>query len=116
MLTTEDAAEYDVQLLDGEITPPSATSPLEARMELQNRSTAHVHVRGLFAILDNSGRLVGRGRVEDKKYLPGQRNPMTASWIGELKPGHYTAVMTLSYDRAGLTPATLIKEFTFDVN
>lgn len=115
MLTTEDATEYNVEIMSGSITPPSVSVPLEVQLDVHNRSTTHVRVRGVFAVLNSAGRLAGRGKIEEKRYLPGQRDLLKASWAGELASGHYTALVTLTYDRGGLGPATLVLETPFDV-
>ncbi len=109
-LTTLDASEYNVEILGGRISPPSASTELAIQLDVRNRSTAHVRVRGAFAILSSSGALAGRGTIKDKRYLPGQRNVLQTGWAGELSPGKYTAVVTLSYDRVGMEPATLVYE------
>ena len=115
MLATEGASEYAVEIKSGKIQPPSGSSELEIQLDIQNHGTSHARLRGMFAILDSSGKLVGRGRNEEKAYLPGQRDIYKASWGDDLAPGHYTAVVTLTYDRAGLEPATLVYELPFDI-
>jgi hypothetical protein len=110
MLTTLDASEYNVEIMGGHISPPSASSELEIQLDVRNRSTTHTRVRGAFAILNASRGLAGRGTIEEKRYLPGQRNNLRAGWSGELSPGKYTSVITLSYDRVGMEPTTLIYE------
>jgi hypothetical protein len=115
MLTTLDAAEYNVEILEGRISPPGASAELVAELYLHNRSTAHVRVRGAFAILNSSGVLMGRGTIRQKRYLPGQRNVLRSEWAGKLAAGQYTSVITLSYDRAGSEPATLVYELPFVV-
>lgn len=115
MLTTDDNAEYFVEVLGGQIIPPTQSSELQIHLDVRNRSTAHAHLRGILAIFDESGKLAGRGKIEQKRYMPGQRDMLNAPWAGELAPGHYTAVVTLSYDRVGMEPATLVYEIPFDV-
>jgi hypothetical protein len=115
LLTTADATEYNVEILGGQVSPPTASSPLEMDLDVRNRSTAHARVRGIFALLDASGKLAGRGKTVEKRYMPGQRESFKTLWAGELKPGRYTALITLSYDRAGMTPATLVYEVPFEV-
>lgn len=110
MVTTLDAAEYNVEILGGRVSPPSASSELVIELDLHNRSTAHVRVRGAFAILNSSETLAGRGTIQEKRYLPGQRNRLSTGWAGTLPPGEYTVVVTLSYDRVGSEPATLVYE------
>lgn len=115
MFTTLDAAEYNVEIMGGQITPPSASAELALQLDVRNRGTAHARVRGSFAILNSAGRLAGRGSIEDKRYLPGQRKLMEIGWAGELAPGEYTAVITLSYERVGAEPATLLYELPMTV-
>jgi hypothetical protein len=108
MFTTVDASEYNVEVMGGRITPPSASTEMALELDVLNRSTTHVNLRGAFAILNASGTLVGRGAIPTKRYLPDQRNVIATGWAGELPPGIYTSVITLSYDRVGLAPTTLV--------
>jgi hypothetical protein len=116
MLATEDANEYIVEIMGGRVLPPTTSTPLEMDIDVRNRGTVHARVHGVFAILDAKGTLAGRGKVEDDKFLPGQREMMKVPWAGELQPGHYTALLTLSYDRVGMEPATLVYELPFEVS
>jgi hypothetical protein len=110
MFTTLDASEFNVEIMGGQITPPSASTELAMQLDVRNRSNAHVNVRGAFAILNSSGALAGRGSISERGYLPGQRKMLETQWAGELLPGTYTAVITLSYDRMGMDAATLVYE------
>ncbi|HXG68520.1 MAG TPA: hypothetical protein VNO70_25725 [Blastocatellia bacterium] len=115
MLTTEDNAEYNVEVKGGAVAPSAGASELELKLDVYNRSTTHATVRGLFTILDRVGGIVGRGRIEGKRYMPGQRDALKACWAGELAPGRYRATVTLSYDRVGMEPAALTYEMPFEV-
>jgi hypothetical protein len=110
MFTTKEATEYAVEIKGGRITPPTASAELAMELDVVNRSTAHVNLRGAFAILSSTGVMVGRGDIPAKRYLPSQRNMIQAGWAGELPPGVYTSVITLSYERIGMAPATLLYE------
>ena len=110
MFTTLDAAEYNVEIMGGQISPPSDSAELALQLDVRNRGTTHVLVRGAFAILNSAGVLAGHGAIPEKRYLPGQRNMLQTGWAGELPPGRYTSVITLSYNRVGLEPATLVYE------
>jgi hypothetical protein len=115
LLTTEDATEYNVEVVNGWITAPTSSTELKMELDLRNRSTAHANVHGIFAIVDTAGKLAGRGKIEEKRYLPGQRDTLKADWAGQLAPGRYTTIVTLTYDRAGLAPATLVYELPLEV-
>ena len=110
MFTALDTAEYNVEILGGQITPPSASAELAMQLDVRNRGNAHVRVHGSFAILNSLGVLSGRGAIEEQRYLPDQRKMLATGWAGELLPGKYVAVITLSYDRVGMEPATLLYE------
>lgn len=113
LLTTDVATEYSVEVMAGQITAPTTASPLEMSLDVRNRGTSHARVHGVFALLDASGKLAGRGKIDEKRYMPGQRKTYQTVWAGELAPGSYTALITLSYDRAGMAPATLVHEIPF---
>ena len=82
---------------------------------MRNRGNAHAKVRGAFAILDANGKLAGRGSLDEKKLLPTQRKTISSKWSGELRPGDYTAIVTLSYDHVGMEPTSLVQEIPFRV-
>lgn len=108
--TTLDTAEYNVEIMGGQITPPSESAELAMQIDIRNRSNAHIRVRGSYAILNSAGTLAGRGSIEEQRYLPEQRKLLTTGWAGELAPGTYTAIVTLSYDRVRMEAATLLYE------
>lgn len=110
MFTTLDAVEYNVEIMGGRIIPPNTSAELAIQLDVRHRGNAHARVRGSFAILNSFGVLAGRGSIKEKKYLPDQRKLLETGWAGELPPGKYTAVITLSYDRVGMEPATLLYE------
>jgi hypothetical protein len=115
MLATEDADQYDVRIAGGKVSPPTSATPLEMSVNVRNGGNVHARLRGAFALLDARGVLAGRGKIEPDKLLPGQGKTLRVPWAGELQPGRYTAVVTLSYDRVGMEPATLVYELPFDV-
>jgi hypothetical protein len=115
MLATEDANEYDIEVMGGVVAPPTDATPLEVDIDVRNRGTVHARVQGDFAILDEKGALAGRGRLESTRFLPGQRNILKAAWAGTLAPGKYTALVTFSYDRINMEPVSLSYEIPFVV-
>ena len=115
MLSTTGGAEYNVEITGGRVTPPTAASPLGVSLGVRNRSTAHVNLRGQFAVLNAEGGFAGRGKIDEQRFMPGQRNELGAAWANELAPGRYTAVVTLTYERAGMEPASLVYEMPFEV-
>jgi hypothetical protein len=115
MLTTTEGSEYNIEVMGGRITPPTDSTELEMNLDLRNRGSAQAKLRGAYTILNASGILAGRGSIEEKRYLPTQRDVIKSKWSGELPSGSYICVVTLSYKRVGLEPSTLIYEIPFTV-
>lgn len=115
MLTTDEGAEYNVEITNGKVSPPTASTELELNLDLRNRGTAHAKLRGAFAILNHAGALAGRGSFAEKRLFPAQRNFINTKWAGELPPGKYTCIVTLSYDRIGTDPTSIVYEMPFEV-
>jgi hypothetical protein len=115
MLTTTEGSEYSLEVMNGKVIPPTASSELELILDIRNRGTAHAKVRGAFAILNASGALVGRGNLNEKRFLPTLRDTVKGNWSGELAPGNYTSIVTISYDRVGLEPSSMVYEIPFIV-
>jgi hypothetical protein len=115
MLTTTEGSEYNIEIMGGSITPPTATTELQVSLDLRNRGTAHAKIRGAYAIVNAAGQLVGRGAIDEKTYLPTQRKNLESLWSGALPPGNYTCLATLSYNRVGSEPVSMIYEIPFTV-
>jgi hypothetical protein len=115
MLTTDEGAEYNIEITDGKVSPPTASTELELNLDLRNRGTAHAKLRGAFAILNADGALAGRGNFSEKRLFPAQRNFIKTKWAGELARGKYACIVTLSYDRIGSEPTSVVYEIPFEV-
>jgi hypothetical protein len=115
MFTTTDAAEYNIEINGAKITPPRDSAELVLELDLVNRGNAHARVHGGFVILNSASVLVGRGIIRETRYMPNQRKMLETSWAGDLLPGKYTCLITLSYDRTGMDPASLVQELSFVV-
>jgi hypothetical protein len=103
---------YQVAVESSEITPPTKTTELAFEIKLKNRSNVHLMVQGVLAIFDPAHRLVGKSRLQQQRFLPGQTDTVKAPYSGELKPGKYTAVLTLIYAR----DQSLVEEKSFTVD
>lgn len=115
LFTTIQGAEYNIELINGQIQPPTDSREMEINLDLRNRGNAHARVRGSFAVLDAAGKLAGRGNISEKRYLPTQRAILQSQWAGDLPPGNYIGIVTLSYDRVGLEPTSMVYEIPFTV-
>jgi hypothetical protein len=90
------AAELVVQL-------PSATTLLCFADTLTNTGAEPAVAKGVAAILDGGGRLVGRAPFEGHRLLPREVGVMRAEYPGELTTGRYRVVATIEYEGRALT-------------
>lgn len=115
MLTTEKGSDYNVEIMDATLSPTVSSGEVELNLDLRNRGTAYASTRTAFAILDSSGKLVGHGGIPEKRLLPNQRDTVKGKWTGKLPSGSYTCLVTVSYNRVGLEPTSLVQEIPFTV-
>jgi hypothetical protein len=92
------------------IQPPTRSSNLTASQECINDGTEPVVAKGILAIVDRAGRVVGKSGIPDHRLLPGERMTMKTDYGGELTPGRYRALVT--YD---LGPKSLTSTAEFQV-
>lgn len=90
------AAELLVQL-------PTATTLLSFADTLTNTGDEPAVAKGVAAILDGRGRLVGRAEFEGHRLLPREVAVMRAEYPGELIAGRYRTVATFEYEGRVLT-------------
>ncbi|HEX9984231.1 MAG TPA: hypothetical protein VGF69_13270 [Thermoanaerobaculia bacterium] len=80
------------------VTPQSASANLSMTQWCANRGTEPVVAKGIAAILDGSGALVGRMNLTPKRLLPGERAEVSGEYGGELPPGRYKLLVTYDLD------------------
>jgi hypothetical protein len=91
------------------ITPPSAAANLAVAQHCSNRGSEPLVARGVLAIVDAGGRLVGKTAVAPHRLLPAETWDMKTEYAGELAPGRYRALLTYDVDTA--QPVTTSAEF-----
>lgn len=99
LLTAKNSEEYNVNLDDIHLTPPSDSQGLNLAFVLDNKSNTHVFPVAKLAILNPEHKLVGKAESPMKRFLPGQKDTMQVDWNGDLTPGNYSAVLSLIYGR-----------------
>lgn len=67
--------------------------------DLLNAGNTHIFPLARVAVLDAAHKLVAKAdnQEEVKRFLPGQKNSVHVGWTGNLPPGEYSAVLTVSY-------------------
>ena len=92
------------------VQPPTASSNFVASQRVSNSGTAPVVATGMLAIVDTTGALAGNQAIPGWRMLPGEETEIRVEYAGELRAGHYRAMVT--YD---LTDKTLTSTTEFDV-
>jgi len=92
------------------IQPPTRTSNLAASQDCVNSGSEPVIAKGILAIVDRAGHVVGKSALPDHRLLPGERVSVRTDYAGELSPGRYRALVT--YD---LGPKSVTSTAEFQV-
>jgi hypothetical protein len=97
--TLSDRVEMEVAPLS--VRPQSASASLAVAQVCRNAGTEPLVARGVMAVLDEKGSLVGKAALAPRRLLPGEQAELGGEFAGELDPGKYSVFLT--YDYAGRT-------------
>ncbi|HEV8658197.1 MAG TPA: hypothetical protein VGS96_06180 [Thermoanaerobaculia bacterium] len=83
------------------VNPPTKSSNLTVSQRCTNTGSEPIATKAILAIINRSGRLVGKSAVPERRLLPGETAEVRTEYAGDLAPGQYRALMT--YDLGGKT-------------
>jgi hypothetical protein len=86
-----------LQVAAPQLALQTATTNTFVTEELANVGEEPVVVKGVAAILNAPGKLVGRAEFEQKRLLPGERNAIHATYSATLPSGTYHILCSLEY-------------------
>lgn len=86
-----------------DVKPQSATSNLSVTTACTNSGPEPLVAKGVMAILDAKGSLVGKSALTPRRLLPGESTVISGEYGGELDPGHYRVLVTYDYEGQVLT-------------
>jgi hypothetical protein len=86
-----------------EVKPQSATSNLSVTASCTNSGSEPLVAKGVMAILNAKGSLVGKSALVPRRLLPGESTDIAGEYGGELDPGHYRVLVTYDYEGQVLT-------------
>lgn len=84
------------------VTPPTATATASVAQTCTNSGAEPLVARGVMAILDSRGALVGKSVIEPKRLLPHETMELRSDYPGDLAPGHYRVMLTVGYEGQSL--------------
>ena len=93
------------------VKPPTATSNLSVTQQLLNSGSEPVFAKGMLAIVNGGGSLVGKETLPARRLLPGEQADYHAEYGGELPAGRYRALVTYQLQN----DQTLTSSAEFDV-
>jgi hypothetical protein len=93
------------------VRPPTPTSNLSVTQQLLNSGSEPVFAKGMLAIVNGGGSLVGKETLPPRRLLPGEQADYRADYGGELPAGHYRALVTYELQNN----QTLTSSAEFDV-
>jgi hypothetical protein len=93
------------ELSAGELSvhPQSATANLTVAQTCRNSGHEPFVAKGVLAIVDAHGALVGRESLQPRRLLPGEQMELGGEYPGELASGRYRVVVTYDYEGGTLT-------------
>ena len=97
LLEAEETEDFKIEVSNVKVVPPSSTHPLELGFDLLNAGNTHVFPVARVAVLNAEKKMVAKAQTEEKRFLPGQKDSMHVTWTGNLPPGNYIAVLTVTY-------------------
>jgi hypothetical protein len=95
----------NVSLAPADLVVKAPTSAQNTLFEevLENDGAEPVVAKGMTAILDGDGAIVGKARLDQHRLLPGERCTLKGEFAGELASGRYRVVATISYEGRAFT-------------
>ena len=88
------------------VTPQSATSNAAFSEPFVNSGTEPFVAKGIVAILDANGTLVGKAPLESRRVLPGEQVSLHGEFAGELARGKYRVLLTCDAGGKVITRST----------
>jgi hypothetical protein len=84
------------------IRPQSASANLAVTQTCTNSGREPLVAKGVMAILDANGALVGKSTLAPHRLLPGESAELGGEYAGDLDPGHYRIFLTYDYEGRSL--------------
>jgi hypothetical protein len=97
LLSAENTETYKIEVSDAKFSPPTANDPLKLVFTLANKGNSHIFPVIKVAVLNSKHEVVLKTEGETKRFLPGQKDQVSARWAGTLPLGDYTAILTVLY-------------------
>jgi hypothetical protein len=90
----------DIQLAAAplQVRPQTAATNLGFTQACTNSGREPLVAKGVMAVLDGKGALVGSSLLEPRRLVPGESSSLGGVYGGELDPGHYRVFVTYEFE------------------
>lgn len=105
--TLSDAVELTAD--DLKVQPQTSSANLAVSQLCTNSGTEPLVAKGVLAILDANGALVGKAALQPQRLLPRESATLGGEYAGELQPGKYRVVVTFEYEGRNLIRSTEVE-------
>ncbi len=85
------------------VRPQSAAANLAVTQTCSNKGREPLLARGVMAVVNESGALIGKSTLDPRRLLPGESTEITGEYGGELDPGKYRVFVTYDYEGGTVT-------------
>ncbi len=103
LMTFATGDDVAVEPGDVRITPQSNAANAAFAQPLVNRGRDPVVARGVVALLDAGGRMVGKSELAPVRLLPSERSEIRGEYAGDLRPGRYRVLLTMDLQGKSMT-------------
>lgn len=86
-----------VEFAEPVVTLPSPSQNASVTQALVNTGNEPVIAKGVAAIVDDAGKLVGKASFAQRRLFPGERDTLRAEYPGALSSGRYRVLCTVSF-------------------
>lgn len=109
LLTFQVSESIELAAAPLHVRPQSATANLGVTQACSNKGSEPLVAKGVLAVVNEQGTLVGRSALEPKRLLPGEAAEIKGEYGGELDPGKYRLFITYDYEGKTLTQSAEVE-------
>ena len=105
LITFTLSTDVRLEASNPDVSLQTQTTPLSVSEVVSNVGAEPVVAKGMMALLNDAGVLVGKVALEPHRLMPGERMRIRADYPALLNPGRYRAVLSFEYENQVLTNA-----------
>lgn len=109
LLTFTLSNDINVSASPMHVRPQTDAANLGVEQSLTNAGREPFVAKGVMAVIDKKGSLVGKSELLPHRFLPGESAQLGGEYAGELAPGAYTVFVTYEYAGRTVTSSAAVE-------